>query len=183
MESKRKILVRYRRGDGIRAISRELNISRNTVRDIIRSKGNIKSDYVRVIQPTPKLGEYTEKLEKMLRDNKHSKPKKTGKILFEELQIYGYQGSYSAVSRYIYAWKEKNSEVNINACVPLYFAPGEAYQFDWSSDQIMLGNEIVSVKVAHFVLCYSRKKFVYIYFNETQEMVFDAHVRAFVNKR
>ena len=31
MESKRKILVRYRRGDGIRAISRELNISRNTV--------------------------------------------------------------------------------------------------------------------------------------------------------
>ena len=33
MESKRKILVRYRRGDGIRAISRELNISRNTVRD------------------------------------------------------------------------------------------------------------------------------------------------------
>ena len=35
MESKRKILVRYRRGDGIRAISRELNISRNTVRDII----------------------------------------------------------------------------------------------------------------------------------------------------
>ena len=108
MESKRKILVRYRRGDGIRAISRELNISRNTVRDIIRSKGNIKSDYVRVIQPTPRLGDYTEKLEKMLRDNKHSKPKKTGKILFEELQIYGYQGSYSAVSRYIYAWKEKN---------------------------------------------------------------------------
>ena len=107
MESKRKILVRYRRGDGIRAISRELNISRNTVRDIIRSKGNIKSDYVRVIQPTPRLGDYTEKLEKMLRDNKHSKPKKTGKILFEELQIYGYQGSYSAVSRYIYAWKEK----------------------------------------------------------------------------
>ena len=101
MESKRKILVRYRRGDGIRAISRELNISRNTVRDIIRSQGNIKSDYVRVIQPTPKLGAYTEKLEKMLRDNKHSKPKKTGKILFEELQIYGYQGSYSAVSRYI----------------------------------------------------------------------------------
>ena len=83
MESKRKILVRYRRGDGIRAISRELNISRNTVRDIIRSKGNIKSDYVRVIQPTPKLGEYTEKLEKMLRDNKHSKPNRVESLLTE----------------------------------------------------------------------------------------------------
>ena len=43
MESKRKILVRYRRGDGIRAISRELNISRNTLRDIIRSQGNIRT--------------------------------------------------------------------------------------------------------------------------------------------
>jgi len=30
MESKRKIMVRYRRGEGIRAISRALNISRNT---------------------------------------------------------------------------------------------------------------------------------------------------------
>lgn len=69
MESKRKVLVRYRRGDGIREISRELNISRNTVRGIVRSQGNIKSNYVRVIQPAPKLGDYTEKLEKMLRDN------------------------------------------------------------------------------------------------------------------
>jgi len=32
MESKRKIMVRYRRGEGIRAISRALNISRNTAR-------------------------------------------------------------------------------------------------------------------------------------------------------
>ena len=37
MESKRKILNRHRSGEAIRYISRELNISRNTVRDIIRS--------------------------------------------------------------------------------------------------------------------------------------------------
>ena len=179
MESKRKILVRYRRGEGIRAISRELNISRNTVRDIIRSQDNIKSEYIRTIQPAPKLGDYNEKLEKMLRDNKQTKPQKTGKALFEELKTYGYQGSYSAVSRYISTWKQKNG-VNISACIPLYFAPGEAYQFDWSSDKVILAEEIVSVKVAHFVLCHSRKKFIYIYLNETQEMVFDSHVRAFV---
>lgn len=64
--------------------------------------------------------------------------------------------------------------------MPLSFAPGEAYQFDWSTEQVILAEEIISVKVAHFVLCYSRKKFAYIYFNETQEMVFDAHIRAFV---
>ena len=124
MESKRKIMVRYRRGEGIRAISRALNISRNTARSIIRSQGNIKSEYTRTTQPSPKLGAYKEKLEKLLRDNKHSKPKKTGKALYEELKGYGYEGSYSAVSRYITSWKERSSELNVNACVPLIFAPG-----------------------------------------------------------
>jgi transposase len=180
MESKRKILARYRRGDGIRAISREFNLSRNTIRSIIRAQGEIKSNYVRSVQPNPKLGGYIEKLEKMLRDNKHTKPKKTGKTLFEDLIACGYKGSYSAVSRYINCWKERNTEVNINACVPLIFSPGEAYQFDWSTEQIILNEEIVSVKVAHFVLCYSRKKFIYAYPNETQEMVFNAHVQAFI---
>ena len=37
MESKRKILNRHRGGEAIRSISRELNVSRNTVREIIRS--------------------------------------------------------------------------------------------------------------------------------------------------
>ena len=106
MESKRKIMVRYRRGEGIRAISRALNISRNTARSIIRSQGNIKSEYTRTTQPSPKLGAYKEKLEKLLRDNKHSKPQKTGKALYEELKGYGYKGSYSAVSRYIGRWKQ-----------------------------------------------------------------------------
>ena len=43
----------------------------------------------------------------------------------------------------------------------------------------MINDEIVKVKVAHFMLCYSRKRFVRIYPNEKQEMVFDAHVKAF----
>ena len=43
----------------------------------------------------------------------------------------------------------------------------------------MINDEIVKVKVAHFMLCYSRKRFVRIYPNEKQEMVFDAHIKAF----
>ena len=181
MESKRKVLVRYRNGQKIRAISRELNLSRNTVKNIIHSKDiTTTTSYIRVVQPSPKLGQYIETLEKLLRDNKNARPPRTGRAFFEELKDFGYTGSYSAVSRYIGRWKQKSSLVNINACVPLYYVPGEAYQFDWSTDYVILGGEMVSVKVAHFVLCYSRKKFVYIYPNETQEMVFDAHVRAFI---
>jgi hypothetical protein len=63
--------------------------------------------------------------------------------------------------------------------VPLVFAPGEAYQFDWSYETVELDGEAVSVKVAHFRLCHSRHYFVRAYLREAQEQVFDAHNRAF----
>jgi transposase len=63
--------------------------------------------------------------------------------------------------------------------VPLSFAPGEAYQFDWSHEIVLLNDATVTVKVAHVRLCHSRMLFVQAYPRETQEMVFDAHDQAF----
>lgn len=63
--------------------------------------------------------------------------------------------------------------------LPLSFAPGEAYQFDWSHEVVLLSGTTVMVKVAHVRLCHSRMLFVRAYPRETQEMVFDAHDRAF----
>ncbi len=179
METRRKILTRHRKGDGIREISRDLNLARNTVRDVIRNNGGSSVSYTRKSQPYPKLGEYIDILEKLLRDNKHARPKRNAKHLYEELCLSGYKGSYSSACRYISKWNERSSNISPAACVPLSFAPGEAYQFDWSTDKLLINNEIVTVKVAHFILCYSGRKFIYIYPNEKQEMVFDAHVRAF----
>jgi hypothetical protein len=65
------------------------------------------------------------------------------------------------------------------AYVPLSFAPGEAYQFDWSHEIVLINGTTVSVRVAHVRLCHSRMLFVRAYPRETQEMVFDAHDRAF----
>ena len=63
--------------------------------------------------------------------------------------------------------------------MPLSFAPGEAYQFDWSHEIVLLNGVTVTVKAAHVRLCHSRMLFVRAYPRETQEMVFDAHDRAF----
>jgi hypothetical protein len=65
------------------------------------------------------------------------------------------------------------------AYVPLSFPPGEAYQFDWSHEVVVLCGVTTIVKVAHVRLCYSRMLFVRAYPREAQEMVFDAHDRAF----
>ena len=59
------------------------------------------------------------------------------------------------------------------------FAPGEAYQFDWSHEVITLQGLPVTVKAAHMKLSHSRMPFVRVYFRETQELVFAAHDKAF----
>jgi transposase len=183
METKRKILNRRRKGEGFRKISRDLNIARNTVKAIVKSHDSkeevIASSYTRSVQTYPSLGEYITNLEKLLRENKNAKPKRTIVQIYEELCLSGFKGGYSSVNRYASKWKKLTDTVSPSACVPLSFAPGEAYQFDWSTDEVIINDEVVSVKVAHFVLCYSGKKFTYIYPNETHEMVFDAHIRAF----
>ena len=61
-----------------------------------------------------------------------------------------------------------------DAYVPLSFAPGEAYQFDWSHEVVLINGVTVKVKVAHVRLCPSRMLFVRAYARESQEMVFDA---------
>ena len=101
METKRKILVKYRNGEKIRQISREAQISRNTIRGIVRNKEQIKEGYERKVQPYPALGEYIGKLEKILRENKNTKPKPTNRHVYEEIVLQGYKGSYSTISRYI----------------------------------------------------------------------------------
>src|SRR5271165_2413392 len=71
------------------------------------------------------------------------------------------------------------SRKTASAYVPLSFAPGEAYQFDWSHDIVVMDGVTTTVKVAHVCLCHSRMMLVRAYPRETQEMVFDAHERAF----
>ena len=90
----------------------------------------------------------------------------------------GYEGGYDAVRRYART-RRRDTKTSVDAYVPLTFAPGEAYQFDWSHEVVLINGTTVIVKVAHVRLCHSRMLFVRAYPRETQEMVFDAHDRAF----
>lgn len=63
--------------------------------------------------------------------------------------------------------------------VPLSFAPGEAFQFDWSEDFAVIGDTRVKLQVAHTKPCYSRAFILRAYLLQTHEMLFDAHHHAF----
>ena len=81
--------------------------------------------------------------------------------------------------RFVRSWREERARVPAHAYVPMSFAPGEAYQFDWSHETITLQGLPLTVKAAHMKLSHSRMPFVRVYFRETQELVFDAHDKAF----
>ena len=181
METIRKIRqAHFRDGKGIREISRDLNLSRNTVRNIIRS-GITDQKYERTAQPHPKLGTFIERLSAMLQEDsvKPVRHRRSAQILFEQLQREGYEGGYDAVRRYVGIRKRAIGTALVKAYVPLEYTPGDAFQFDWSYEQVELAGVPMGVKIAQFRLCHSRKPFCIAYTRETLEMVLDAHIRAF----
>jgi len=133
------------------------------------------------VQPRPKLGRWKEELDRLLAANAEAPARERLTLIriFEDLRALGYEGGYDAVRRYAGAWAKANASATASAFVPLTFAPGEAYQFDWSHEIVVLDGVTTIVKVAHVRLCHSRMMFVRAYPRETQEMVFDAHERAF----
>src|SRR5246500_4893849 len=168
------------KGKTTKEIARDLKVSRNTVRKVLRS-GKTSFDYERRVQPRPKLGRWTAVLDELLAGNtaKPAREQLTLIRIFEELRERGYEGGYDAVRRYAKRWAKEPGAATAAVYVPLSFAPGEAYQFDWSHEVVLLSGVTVIVKVAHARLCHSRMLFVRGYPRETQEMVFDAHDRAF----
>jgi transposase len=181
VESIRKIRQAYHRDKKpIRQIAREFHLSKNTVKKIIRSDVT-EQVYSRAEQPRPKLSPFEERLKQLLAEDsiKPVKHRRSAQLLFEELQREGFAGGYDSVRRYIQQQRKETGGGAAAAFIPLSFDPGEAFQFDWSYEQIELGGVNVKIKVAQFRLCNSRMPFCVAYTRESLEMVLDAHVKAF----
>ena len=137
--------------------------------------------YERGVQPSPKLGAWVEVLAEILEKEAKlpRRERRSTQRLFEELRGRGYDGAHDSVHRFTKSWRDERVRAPAHAYVPLSFAPGEAYQFDWSHETITLAGLPLIIKAAHMKLSHSRMPFVRAYFRETQELVFDAHDKAF----
>jgi len=169
------------KGVPIKKLARDLGVSKNTIRKVVRGDATAHT-YERKIQPMPKLGLWVGELERRLEDNEKKRRRDRLSLLqiYEDLAALGYEGGYDAVRRYARAWRRRHRLLSPSgAYVPLSFDPGEAYQFDWSHEYAVLSGATTRVKAAHMRLCHSRMYLVQVFPREGQEMVFEAHERAF----
>lgn len=169
-------------GWSLRKISRELHISRNTVRKALQS-GTTKFSYKRQHQSYLRLERFQSDLDRLLMSNigKPRRERLTLVRIYEELCSWGFEGSYSCIRHYVQIFSKAHNHTSAAAFSPLIFAPGEAYQFDWSHEIVILNGVTTAVKIAHVRLCNSRMFYIRAYLCEAQEMVFDVHDRALLS--
>src|SRR5579871_2024919 len=113
---------RHVQGKAIKEIARDLKLSRNTVRKVLRS-GATSFEYERTVQPQPKLGPWLSDLDRLLEENdgKSSRERLTLVRIFEALRGLGYDGSYDAVRRHAKIWRRNRGTAAAQAFVPLSF--------------------------------------------------------------
>ena len=173
----------FREGMPIREITRRTGLSRNTVRKYLAS-GVVEPQYPQRKTPS-KLDDYEATLTNWLyrESRRHRKQRKTVKQLYQDLVSIGFTGSYDRVAAFARIWRQHQKEAqrtaSKNTFIPLQFAPGEAFQFDWSEDYVVINGVNTKLQVAHLKLSYSRAFILRAYLTQTHEMLFDAHYHGF----
>ena len=173
--------LKFVKGLPIKEIVRRTRLSRNTVRKILRSQ-ETKFTYQRIRWPQPATGQIRNKIEAWLKEDLSQKPKyrRTAWRMHEILKYeHGYKGSYESVAKYVKEIKPRIKPESREVYIPLLYSPGEAFQFDWGDVLVYIGDELMTLQLAVMTLCHSRRFYARVYPCQKQELVLDAHRRAF----
>ena len=162
-------------------IARRTSLSRNTVKKWLKVPEAAPPKYRR--RDTPgKLTAFEGQLVQALEADAHrpKRDRRTARALCAQLRREGYKGGYSRVTDFIRYWRQSAGQAQARrAFVPLKFDLGEAFQFDWSEEGLVVGGIYRRLQVAHLKLCASRAFWLVAYPSQGHEMLFDAHTRSF----
>ena len=164
----------------VRAIAKRTGLSRNTLQKWLQAPEEVAvPKYIRA-KTFGKLAAFTDELEQSLKADalRPKQDRRTGRALFAQIKTSGYTGGYTRVTDYIRAWRASAGK-DVKAFVPLRFDLGEAFQFDWSEEGLVVGGIYRRMQVSHMKLCASRAFWLVAYPSQGHEMLFDAHTRSF----
>ena len=171
----------FREHLSISEIERRTSLSRNTIKKWLKAPDEAVTRYQRA-KATGKLTLFEPRLLLALEADAHrpKRDRRTALMLFDAIQKEGFSGGYTIVTDFIRNWRNHAATVGAkSAYVPLKFELGEAFQFDWSEEWLMVGGIHRKILAAHTKLCASRAFFLSAYPTQSHEMLFDAHTRAF----
>lgn len=156
------IHVLYKQGYSIRAIARELGISKNTVKKYLRT-----SNKAHRYRSRPCVPSILENYKPYIKERIAAAAPKwiPASVLFREIKEQGYEGGQSTVRQYVRQFKSVIKES------PIRFEtkPGVQLQVDFTT--IRRGKKSIKAFVA--TLGYSRSTYVKFYDNERQESWLD----------
>ena len=171
----------YRDGLSLSEIERRTGLTRKTVRGWLKAAEGMEPKYRRRTSENTKIAPYAAQLTKALEIDarRPKRDRRSALKLFGELQAAGFDGDYSRVTEFVRNWRQNGGQAMVKAYVPLHFELGEAFQFDWSEEHLLIGGVWRKIMAAHLKLCASRAFVVQAYPTQSHEMLFDAHTRAF----
>jgi transposase len=160
-------------------IAKRTGLACNTIRKWVRAPEAKQPVYLRRAIFN-KLSPFHATLEQALKADslRPKQQRRSAKALLAQIKAEGYDGSYSQLTAFLRAWCGEQGKA-LHAFVPLTFALGEAFQFDWSEEGLLIGGIYRRMQVAHLKLCASRAFWLVAYPSQGHEMLFDAHTRSF----
>lgn len=168
-EIRMEIKVLHKRGMSIRAIARELGISRNTVRSHLKAKSE-KPQYSPRPAPSSLLDEYRDYISKRISDAHPYKIPAT--VIAWEIMELGYRGGLTILREFI---RKQTLPAQAEPVVRFETEPGRQMQVDWGT--MRNGKSPLHVFVA--VLGYSRMLYIEFTDNMRYDTLEACHRNAF----
>lgn len=204
MYTKQEIIIRsHREGKSQRQISRELHISRKTVRKYLidyesglAASGNEESTLSRylskplVYQSGPRVKQKLTRdieaaIDKLLEENRLKFRQGLRKQMLKKIDILealhgmGFQIGYTTVCNYIRGKAGKTS--NKEAFIRQEYQPGSSCEFDWGEIKLTISGHQVRLNLAVFTSAYSNYRYALIYQRQDTLAFLESHVSFFAH--
>lgn len=164
-----EILTRNNDGQSIKRISREMDLSRNTVRQTIRNGGN--RTYSKRKNRPKQMEAYGEWAKRRFFEVEGN-----ATLLYQELRTLGYAGGYTAVKEFTRPLRERLEQ---RASVRFETPPGQQAQVDWGSKTVLIGDRLARVHIFVMTMGYSRASYAELTTDEKIETLARCHEHAF----
>ena len=172
----------YRDSLSVSEIERRTGLTRKTISKWLNAPERTEPKYHRLPAQDTKIAPFAQQLTKALEVDarRPKRDRRTARKLFKEIQVLGFDGDYCRVTEFVRRWRAAGGQALVKAFVPLHFELGEAFQFDWSEERLLVGGVWRKILAAHLKLCASRAFVLQAYPTQSHEMLFDAHTRSFM---